>query len=331
MRTSFLSILRCPRCARELRLRGPEDAPGRVEQGTLACGGCGAENPVVDGIPRFVSSDNYSTSFGFQWNRFRRTQLDSHSGHPITRERFFAQSGWTSVALRGARVLDVGCGAGRFAEIALASGAEVVALDYSGAVDACRANLGGSGSLDVVQGSVYELPFRKESFDFVYCFGVLQHTPDPDAAFAALPAQLRPGGRLAVDVYPRMLVNALLPRYWVRPLTRRIPPEKLFLLVERALPVVYPISSALARVPKLGRKLRHLVPVSNYEGVLPLSVEQHREWSLLDTFDMLSPAHDHPRSAAQVQRWFEQAGLEEVEVFRPGHLVGRGRKPRRTA
>ncbi len=103
-----------------------------------------------------------------QWNTFSKTQLDSHSGHPISANRFWEATGWKPSDLAGQRVLDVGCGAGRFAEVALEAGAEVVALDYSNAVDACYENLGRSERLLVVQGDVYSLPFRKGDFAFVY-------------------------------------------------------------------------------------------------------------------------------------------------------------------
>jgi hypothetical protein len=48
---------------------------------------------------------------------------------------------------------------------------------------------------------------------------------------------------------------------------------------------------------------------------------------VLDTFDMWSPIHDHPQSAATIGRWLAEAGLVDCEVYRVGHLVGRGRKP----
>jgi SAM-dependent methyltransferase len=293
------------------------------------CAGCPAQYPIIAFVPRFVPSENYSSSFGFQWNRFRHTQLDSFTGQPITRDRFFAQSGWSAKEMAGRWTLDVGCGAGRFAEVSLDAGARVVAVDYSSAVDACRQNLGSHPRLDIVQADVYRLPFRRQRFDFVYCMGVLQHTPDVHAAFAALVDQVAPGGRIVVDVYPQLVLNIVWPKYWLRPITKRMPAERLFSLVSRMVDVLWPVSLALGRAPGIGRKLRHALPIANYEGVLPLKPAQLKEWAVLDTFDMLAPAHDHPQTVDTLRRWFDEAHLAEAEVFRRGLVVGRGRQTMR--
>lgn len=324
MKHQLLDRLRCPRCHGSLRLSSGYESQREVESGQLVCRGCDASYQISGFVPRFVPVDNYATSFGFQWNRFRETQLDSFCGQPISRERFFRQSGWAPGDLKGKAVLDVGCGAGRFAEVVLSCGAEVVALDYSDAVDACWHNLEGHPGLSVVQGDIYHLPFTPASFDYVYCFGVLQHTPRVEEAFLSLPGQLRPGGHLAVDVYPRLILNSLWPKYWLRPLTKRMVPEHLFKLVRAFVPATLPISVAIGRIPIVGRKLRHAIPVANYDGIYPLSRRQLTEWAILDTFDMLSPTHDQPQSAETLCGWFKKAGLNEVQVFRSGFLVGRG-------
>jgi uncharacterized protein YbaR (Trm112 family) len=326
MKPHLLELLVCPSCRRDLHLRDERETAAEIESGTLACAGCGEQYPIVAFVPRFVPPDNYSSSFGFQWNRFRQTQLDSKTGQPITRDRFFGQSGWAAGDMAGRWTLDLGCGAGRFAEVALGAGARLVAVDYSNAVDACRGNLGPHPQLDVVQADVYRLPFRRQRFDFVYCFGVLQHTPDVHAAFAALVEQIAPGGRIAVDLYPRLALNIVWPKYWLRPFTKRMPPERLFSLVLRMVEVLWPVSLALGRTPAIGRKLRHALPIANYEGLLPLTPRQLKEWAVLDTFDMLAPAHDHPQSAATLQAWLDEARLAEIEVFRRGLVVGRGRQ-----
>jgi SAM-dependent methyltransferase len=269
---------------------------------------------------------DYAANFGFQWNRFPRTQLDSYSGVPITRPRFLAQIGWTEAEFAGCRVLDVGCGAGRFAEIALSAGAEVVAVDYSSAIAACASNLRHHPRLRAVQADVYRLPFAPARFDLVYCLGVLQHTPDVAATIRALAAQVRPGGMLVVDSYHRGLGDLLHPKRWLRPLTTRLPDQRLFTFIEQWAPRLRRMSTAAGRVPIVGRALRRLIPVANYEGTYPLSPEQLDEWAVLDTFDWFAPRYDQPQTAATLRRLFVECGCEDVTVFHAGHLTARGRR-----
>lgn len=314
-------ILRCPICAARLAADGAA---------VRRCTGCSTVFPIVDGILRCVVRENYAANFGLQWNRFARTQLDSVTGLAISRTRFFNETGWSPDELRGKRVLDAGCGAGRFAEIALSCGAHVVAIDYSSAVDACRRNLGAYPNLDIVQADIYRLPFEPGQFDFVYSLGVLQHTPDPRRALAALPLQLTPGGRLAADFYLLNAAHWAHPRTWLRPVTTRLPPERLFGMVERAAPALLAISRALGAVPVAGGALKRFVPVANYEGVFALTEAQLREWAVLDTFDWLGARYEYPQRPATLRRWLNELGLEQIEVCRSHHLALRGVRPQVT-
>ena len=119
----------------------------------------------------------------------------------------------------------------------------------------------------------------------------------------------------------------MLPKYWLRPFTKRMPKARLFELLQRWVPKLWPVSVGLDGIPMVGPFLKRLVPVANYRGILPLSDQQLQEWALLDTFDWLSPEFDNPQTAGTVQRWLQQAGLEKIEVLKAGHLVGRGQKP----
>jgi SAM-dependent methyltransferase len=326
MKPELLDILICPATGQSLRLKMGNDVQDEIASGELVTPDGAKCYSIENHIPRFVPMDNYARGFGFQWNRFRKTQLDSYTGVPISRDRLFESSGWTPALLKGKRVLEVGCGAGRFTEIALDAGAFVVAVDYSSAADACWANHGMSPKLNVIQGDICHLPFAPFSFDFVYCLGVLQHTPDVSRSFLALPAQLRLGGRLVVDVYPDLWLNYFWPKYWLRPITKRIPERHLFSIVKLMVSCLLPISRAIGRIPKFGRALRCAIPVSNYDGIFPLSNKQLREWALLDTFDMLAPKYDQPQTMSTIHAWFEMAGMENVEVFRRGSYIGRGVK-----
>lgn len=338
MKKDFLERLRCPESGQPLVVEPHESAlstvpgtaagiaPIEIVDGWLVSQDTLHRYPIINGIPRFVPESNYADNFGMQWNHFAKTQLDSHSGHPISAERFWHATGWNAAAMKDCWVLDAGCGSGRFAEVALSSGARVVALDYSSAVDACYANLKQHPNLHVVQSDIYALPFAPASFDFVYSLGVLQHTPDVAMAFAALPPMLAGGGRLCVDYYEKSFKSRLLPKYWLRPITKRIDKQRLFRIVKAAVPAMMSISSALGRLPGIGKFLKRLVPVANYEGILPLTEMQLHEWALLDTFDWLSPAYDNPQTFETARRWLENANLVDIEVLRAGHLVGRGRQ-----
>lgn len=318
-----LEKLRCPTTGQNLHFQPSADSG---EDGWLVSADGEQRYRVQNGIPRFVQDTNYADNFGMQWNHFRKTQLDSYSRQTISADRFWKATGWTPDEVRGKWVLDAGCGAGRFAEIALGAGANVVALDYSSAVDACKANLRHFENLHVVQGDIYALPFEPESFDFVYSLGVLQHTPDVRRAFFSLPPMVRKGGKICTDYYWRRFPTMLHMKYLLRPITTRMSQSALFALLEIWVPLLLPISQALGKVPVLGRGLKRLVPVADYTGVFPLTDKQLAEWALLDTFDMLAPKYDNPQTARGVRSWLEGAGLTNVEVFHGGHLVARGLK-----
>jgi SAM-dependent methyltransferase len=316
----------CPSCrSRILAISETGVTKGRViENGKIGCEACGAKYPIVAGIPRFVPVSNYAESFGFQWNIHARTQLDSHSGLPISEDRVWAALGGKE-DLRGQRVLEAGSGAGRFTEILAASGADLFTFDYSSAVDANARNNETSSNVHFFQGDIFNIPLTEASFDKVICLGVLQHTPDPQAAFRSLTKYVKPGGVLAVDVYRRDLAALLQWKYLLRPITKRVPKERLYRLISTFTPPLVPIAKQLRRIA--GRMGARLVPIVEYSH-LGLPPTLNVQWAVLDTFDMYSPAHDHPQSLATVNRWFQDAGFEDIRVRRgPNGVVGSGRRP----
>ena len=67
---------------------------GEVHSGYLINRKNNKKYPIINSIPRFVVLDNYANNFGFQWNHFKKTQLDSYSGHPISSNRFYSSTNW---------------------------------------------------------------------------------------------------------------------------------------------------------------------------------------------------------------------------------------------
>lgn len=110
------------------------------------------------------------------------------------------------VALRGARVLDVGCGGGLLSEALAQAGAQVTAIDL--APDLVKiARLHGLESgvkvdyrVQAVEALAAERP---GTFDAVTCMEMLEHVPDPGAIVASCAALLKPGGRMFVSTLNR--------------------------------------------------------------------------------------------------------------------------------
>jgi SAM-dependent methyltransferase len=99
----------------------------------------------------------------------------------------------------GERVLDLGCGAGRFLEAIRAAGGEAVGVELAeAAAERARANVPGA---DVrLVGADGSLPLGHGDVDLVWCSEVLEHIPDAEHALLEARRVLRRGGRLLLTV-----------------------------------------------------------------------------------------------------------------------------------
>src|SRR5262245_22048348 len=158
MEIAALSGFQCVKCrAAALRVETPTNDGGELRDGTVLCGACGSRYQVRKGVPRFVPDQGYAGSFGFQWNKFRRTQLDSYTKLPLSSDRLFHVTQW-SRDLTGQTVLEAGSGAGRFSEVLLRTGATLYSFDLSDAVEANFENNGRAPNLRLFQASIYDVP-----------------------------------------------------------------------------------------------------------------------------------------------------------------------------
>jgi len=321
----------CPSCQGALFLdRAYEIERDHIKNGCLVCSTTQHRFEVSAFIPRFVLPDDNTSAFGFEWNRHAKVQFDSVNGMHLSEERFFQETNWPK-DLSGQKILEVGSGAGRFTEIALQTGAQVFSVDASRAVDANWNNNGMHPNLVLCQASLYELPFPKAYFDKVFCFGVLQHTPDVAGAFASIAEVVRPGGELAVDAYNKNYWrNFHRPMYLIRPITTRLSHERLHRWLSWSVPRLLPVSSWLRdNIPFVGRQVAALIPIANYNGVFPTkSVELLEEYAILDTFDTLSPKYISPQRPESVHQWFVKAGYEHIEFNNATRFAVRGTRKR---
>jgi SAM-dependent methyltransferase len=300
MKHSALLFLVCPCCHGGLVLDARQEEDGEVMEGALRSPGCGREYAVRGGVPRFVDSGAYASSFGFQWDRFRHVQLDSRNGRRESEQTLFATTGWTEQDYAGRLVLDAGVGAGRFAEVAAAKGAEVVGFDITTAVDAAFANIGRAPRVHLLQADIFAMPFRRGTFDLAFSIGVLHHTPDTRAAFERVAATVKRGGGFAVYLYARYgPANRCSDA--IRRLTTRLPGRVMLTLAAGAVPLYYAY-----RLPGVGRLLRL---------VCPISLHPDWRWRWLDTFDWYTPRYQWKLFYPDVFRWFRESGFHDVAIF----------------
>jgi SAM-dependent methyltransferase len=272
---------------------------GEIRAGTLFCLQCSTNFPIVDFIPRFVDTDKYVDSFSFEWNTFYDVQMDILNDTDESEKTFLWKTGWKPDDLQGKVVLDIGIGAGRFADIASRWGAEVIGIDLSFAVDAAYKNIGRRKNVHIMQADIFNLPFRQETFDHMYSIGVLHHTPDTRKAFSSVVPLLKKHGEFAVFLYAYGHYH-YFSDLWRR-VTTRLPIKLMYVLSSVSIPLYY-----IHKIPFFGRAAQFLLPTANWPD---------RRWRWLDTFDWYSPKYQWKHTWPEVFGWYKAEGFTDIELL----------------
>jgi SAM-dependent methyltransferase len=307
----------------------------------IQCLGCGREYPVSGGTLRMLPDKLASAmsfgapplahdksrqaalrtarSFAYEWDHFG-------SLRPEWRKNFLAyMQPHPPEFFRGRVVLDVGAGSGRHSFHAAQFGAQVVAVDVGPAIDVARRNL--PASVLTMQADAEHLPLEPASFDLVAAIGVLHHLEHPERGFRSLIQYVKPGGWIQIYVYwqpPRAAHRALLRAVTaLRRGTTKLPH-----------PVVHALSYPAAAAAYAGavlptRLLRRFDATKQLAAGFPLQAYADYPFGVCvnDQFDRFSAPIEHRYEAADVRRWFHEAGLERVQVLANNGWVGTGQRP----
>ena len=116
----------------------------------------------------------------YDWNPEKYWKIDSD--HMYRSMRFMLDL--ENIPIINKQVLEVGIGIGGIADsISSNDGCELVGLDLSYAVDAAYKNFRNNLFFHIVQASAFRLPFKEDTFDYVYSQGVLHHSSNPRQCF----------------------------------------------------------------------------------------------------------------------------------------------------
>jgi SAM-dependent methyltransferase len=340
MKLSLLPLLACPVCGGDLKFAALETLPrnheSTVENGHLACASCKQSYEIRDGIPRLrppasvpAAAAKTRESFGWEWLRYPGSR-------PIDEPTFLEETMLPRDAFAGKLALDAGCGMGRYSAVALGLGAEVVAIDMSESLIRVAALSRSQPNLHPVEGDLLHPPFKKEVFDVVYSQGVLHHTSDTRAAFAAVAALVKPRGMLSVWLYGkagRYAEFATNPvradREWVVE-NRRLAwlivlVRHLFSDFVRAFTTRLPVRLTYALCYPL--TVLGAVPGIKY---LTFSVDPDFQARLIENFDWISPPYQWHHTKEELTRWYTEAGFTVLRLLphglvpKPGALGKKG-------
>jgi 2-polyprenyl-3-methyl-5-hydroxy-6-metoxy-1,4-benzoquinol methylase len=292
------------------------------EENAFFSNDAGEQFPILNGIARFVASDNYAQAFGLQWKSFAKIQLDSFNKSTISLDRLERCIGCKVEDLKNKTLLEVGCGAGRFTEHLVRSGAFVHAVDLSVAVEVNKENVGNASNHIVAQANVYALPFAKNSFDIVMCLGVIQHTPDPEKTMEALWAMVKPGGTLVIDHYTFDWMYYLKPILLYRAFLRKMQPEQSKKMVEKLVGFFFPLHWKYRNSKLATLLLNRISPCYVYIKTFPqMNHDFHFELTRLDTYDGLTDYYKHLRSVKQIEDKLKALGAKNITVWKGGNGV----------
>ncbi len=288
--------------------------------------------PIIDGVPRFVSTaENYAESFGWQWKRWANNQSQTRGASVKQRQLIMDRTHFAEYELTGKTILECGMGGGDDTEVLLTLPfSEIHSFDLSTAVDRASLFLH-DDRLVLSQASIYAIPYPDEAFDFVFCHRVLQHTPDPEKALRCISKKVKPGGVLFIHSYKRSVRFMSEWRYKFRPLTTRVPKKVVYLYVEGLGRLMYYLVGYLTkRGGRWADFAYRWIPFYHVtrSGYYAVPEAEAIELAKMITFDALTPKYDFPMTTNELKAILSDEGftIEHLEDGFESAVYGTARK-----
>lgn len=307
MDINFLQYLVDPITKDELVLKNEVIINNTLESGLLVSKS--STYKITNGIPRFVSENNYSENFGWQWNKWSTLQFEENNlnkpmeGH--TSNMFFKITNWQPSDIENKYILDLGCGSGRFSDLVVNLKGIPILVDNSNAIDVAKNNLMTKTNKAVfIQCDILNLPLRDNVVNNAFSIGVLHHTPDPKKGVSEAYRVLENKGSFALSVYSKdSLYNFPIVHLW----------RKLFKLLNP----IFGYFPALIYSEFFGRINFYISKIHRYltypvRLVFPTIVLKDLDWSVLDTFDCITTSYQSGHTIDELYDWFKNSNFKYI-------------------
>lgn len=286
-----------------------ESCYGLEVEGAVVVCSSGHAFPVEGGVPRLLldrqlesaESRSIRESFSAQWDHYDYDAEDRTWGQTIEKrlDDFLRMVDHRPDELRGKLVLDAGCGNGVLSRNITRWGCEVLAADISDSVEGAYRHFAAQGNdrTHFVQADLMNPPFRPETFDIVFCAGVIIVTPDSKRTFDQVVRALAPGGTIFVWLYWREPGV----KYRIKTALRRTL-TPLPLVVKRAVSFAF-VAQAMAR-----QQLRVMV---RRQGDRPrLRWREH----FVVQHDFFTPRYRWEHTPDEVHQWYRDLGFTDIKT-----------------
>ena len=241
--------------------------------------------------PNQIEQDHSTFSFSDEWSSFYELGLQRTWGHTVEErvEVLLLELALPRSIFPGKILLDAGCGNGQLTEAISDLGCLTVGMDYAESIYRAESRRT-SQSVHYVRGDVSMPPFRNESFDIVYCSGVLHHTRSTAESFKALSNTVKTGGTYHAWVYRWTTL--------FMPMLYNVITEILRTFISRA------STKTRRTVTKYFTLIIHKL-LNIYGDYQKRTIEE----LYISVYDTLTPTYAHRHTPLEMASWFFECGF----------------------
>lgn len=250
------------------------------------------------------------SDFGAEWARFDQAGMGDEETRKLF-DRYFEIFPWDALPA-GAEGFDLGCGSGRWAQLAAQRVATLHCIDPAeAALAVARDKLKDQPNALFHHAGVSAIPLADGSMDFAYSLGVLHHVPDTAAGVASCVAKLKPGAPFLLYLYYALDGKPWLYRaIWkasdvIRKAVSEMPRPLKFAVCQAIAGLVYwPLARTAGLLERMGVNVDNM-PLSDYRHVGFYAMKT-------DALDRFGTRLEQRFTKPQIESMMRAAGLTDI-------------------